>query len=154
MPSAWEVTPSTCRWIYAHDGGRIEVRVDASLERHAIDLTVEVIDGPPSRFLISSHIALGGDDGSEPVPVRFSRDGNGIAVTAPPDTDVDVITGAGSVKLALSGPAWSNDGSMTPSGDSVQPASMTTVRARRNERFMVDSPYVFGATSGRVSRSP
>ena len=99
VPSAWEVGPSTARWIYAHDGGRIDVRVEASLERHEVDLTIEVVEGAPARFLVSSHVALGGDDGSEPVPARFTRDGKGIAVTAPPDTDVGRRFPDGSFRL-------------------------------------------------------
>jgi cellobiose phosphorylase len=99
VPSAWEVGPSHCRWIYAHDGGWIEVRVDASLEGHEVDLTVEVVAGAPARFLVSNHVALGGDDGSEPVPARFTRDGKGIAVTAPPDTDVGRRFPEGSFRL-------------------------------------------------------
>ena len=38
VPSAWEVSPSACRWLYAHAGGLIEVRVTAPTNRHAIEL--------------------------------------------------------------------------------------------------------------------
>src|SRR5262249_53750539 len=34
------------------------------------------------------HVAWGGDDGLDPVPVRFTRDAAGIVVRPPPDTDV------------------------------------------------------------------
>src|SRR5262249_14631540 len=61
VPSAWEVTPSTCRWLYAHAGGLIEVRVVAASDQHAVDLALAVLAGPPARFLVSSHVALNGD---------------------------------------------------------------------------------------------
>jgi cellobiose phosphorylase len=88
VPSAWEVAPEACRWIYAHAGGVVEVRVSASTDRHAIQLTIAVTAGPPARFLISSHVALNGDDGAEPVPVRVGRDATGIVIRAIPDSDV------------------------------------------------------------------
>ncbi len=88
VPSAWEITPSACRWVYAHAGGVIEVRLTAPLDRHALELAITMIAGPPARFLVSSHVALGGDDGAEPVPVQFTRDANGLAIHAPPESDV------------------------------------------------------------------
>ncbi len=88
VPSAWEITPSTCRWVYAHAAGVIEVRLTARLDRHALELAMATVVGPPARFLVSSHVALGGDDGADPIPVRFARDANGIVLHAPPDSDV------------------------------------------------------------------
>ncbi|HZR80642.1 MAG TPA: hypothetical protein VFD92_06065 [Candidatus Binatia bacterium] len=88
VPSAWEVTPKACRWLYAHAGGLVEVRVAAAGEAHAIDLTVAVLEGPPARLLVSSHVALNGDDGADPVPVLFERDAEGIAVRAIEASDV------------------------------------------------------------------
>lgn len=88
VPSAWEVSPSACRWLYAHAGGLIEVRVTAPTTRHAIELEIAVLDGPPARFLLSHHVALNGDDGAEAVPVRFARGAKGIVVRPIPDTDV------------------------------------------------------------------
>jgi hypothetical protein len=35
VPSAWEVEPSACRWIYRHERGEIEVRVRAPRARSA-----------------------------------------------------------------------------------------------------------------------
>lgn len=88
VPSAWEVSPSACRWLYAHPGGLIEVRVSAPTTRHAIELEIVILEGPPMRFLLSNHVALNGDDGAEAVPVRFKRDATGIALRPIPDTDV------------------------------------------------------------------
>ena len=88
VPSAWEVSPSACRWLYAHAGGLIEVRVTAPTTRHAMELEIAVLEGLPARFLLSHHVALNGDDGAEAVPVRFARGANGIVVRPIPDTDV------------------------------------------------------------------
>ncbi len=88
VPSAWEVTPAACRWLYAHHGGTIEVRVVAAIDRHAIELEISVLAGPPARFLVSSHIAMNGDDGAEPVPARTERDADAIVIRPIPDSDV------------------------------------------------------------------
>jgi len=76
------------RWLYAHAGGLIEVRVTAPTTRHAIELQIAVLDGPPLRFLLSNHVALNGDDGTEAVPIRYKRDAKGIVMRPIPDTDV------------------------------------------------------------------
>jgi cellobiose phosphorylase len=88
VPSAWEAGPAGCRWLYAHDGGLLEACVAAEDGRHALALSLAVLAGPPARFLIASHVALDGDDGAEPVPVRFARDAGGILVRAAADSDV------------------------------------------------------------------
>jgi cellobiose phosphorylase len=88
VPSAFEMTPGSCRWIYAHPGGVIEVRSRAATDRHELVLSLAVLEGAPSRFLVSHHVALGGDDGADAVPVSFTRDGSAVVVHAVPDTDV------------------------------------------------------------------
>jgi cellobiose phosphorylase len=88
MPSAFEMTPSRARWIYRHAGGTIEVRSWAATSRHELWLAIDVIDGPPRRFLISNHLAVNGDDGSQAVPVRAARDEHGFSVGLLPDTDL------------------------------------------------------------------
>jgi cellobiose phosphorylase len=88
VPSAWEITATGARWLYAHDGGVLEVRVSAGGDRHAIDLTVAVLDGVPVRLLVANHVALGGDDGAEAIPARLERDGSAIVLRPAPDSDV------------------------------------------------------------------
>lgn len=88
VPSAFEMAPESCRWIYQHGGGRIEVRSRAFSERHELTLSVEVLSGPPARFLISHHVAINGDDGSAAVPVRYERDDAGVFVRPIPECDV------------------------------------------------------------------
>ena len=88
VPSAFEMAPDSCRWIYQHRGGLIEVVSSAPDDKHELRLSVSVLEGPPARFLISHHVAINGDDGSQAIPVRWESDGNGIFVRAIPDSDV------------------------------------------------------------------
>ena len=88
VPSAFAMAPDSCRWIYRHRGGLIELVSSAPDDKHELQLTVSVLEGPPARFLISHHVAINGDDGSQAIPVRWERSGNGIFVCAIPDCDV------------------------------------------------------------------
>ncbi len=88
IPSAFEMGPDFCRWIYKHQGGLIEVEASAPDDSHELRLTLSVLKGKPVRFLISHHIALNGDDGSTDVPVRWQREGRSVVVRAVPDSDV------------------------------------------------------------------
>jgi cellobiose phosphorylase len=99
VPSAFEMTPSGARWLYKHAGGVIEVRSWAAVERHELWLAVKVVAGSPSRFLISHHVAANGDDGSDAVPVPFTRDARGIAVGLLPDTDLGRRFPAGGFRI-------------------------------------------------------
>ena len=88
LPSAYEMTPDSCRWIYQHHGGRIEVRAWAAGDRHELGLSIEVTAGPPLHFLISLHVALNGDDGSAAIPAVWEHAGDSVVVRAMPDSDV------------------------------------------------------------------
>ena len=88
VPSAFAMAPDSCRWLYRHAGGLIEVVATAPDDCHELRLAVTVREGPPARFLISHHVALNGDDGSSSIPVRWEPDGNGVLIRAIPDSDV------------------------------------------------------------------
>lgn len=88
VPSAFEMSPDSCRWIYKHKGGLIEVVSSAPADRHELGLGLKVLKGEVVRFLISHHVALNGDDGSSSVPVRYQLDGSMAFVRAMPDSDV------------------------------------------------------------------
>ena len=88
VPSAFEIGPSACRWIYAHDGGVLQVRSWAPVDRHELDLSIEVLAGSPCRFLLAHHVALNGDDGADAIPVRFARDSEGLVIRSVPESDV------------------------------------------------------------------
>jgi 1,2-beta-oligoglucan phosphorylase len=87
-PSAFEMSPDECRWVYAHDAGTICVRAAASSEPQELVLAVEFTSGASAPCLIAHHVALNGDDGSAPGPAQWRREGSGIVVTAVPGSDV------------------------------------------------------------------
>jgi 1,2-beta-oligoglucan phosphorylase len=88
VPSAYEMTPSGCRWFYKHRTGLIEVRSWAPTDRHELNLSIEVLAGESRRFLVSNHVALNGDDGADAVPVQFASEGNGVVIRPLADSDV------------------------------------------------------------------
>jgi cellobiose phosphorylase len=88
VPSAFEMAPDQCRWIYRHAGGTIEVHSRALGDPHSLGLRLEVVVGDPARFLISQHIALDGDDGSAAGPARFTVDGDAVVVMPSPASEL------------------------------------------------------------------
>jgi cellobiose phosphorylase len=88
VPSAFEMAPGCCRWIYKHPAGMIAIRSEASTDHHELTLSAEVMSGTAVRFLLSNHVAINGDDGSDAVPVRYTQDDEGVFVHPVPDSDV------------------------------------------------------------------
>ena len=88
VPSAFEMTPDSSGWIYKHAAGLIAVRSTAASERHELTLSVEVMSGKPVPFLLSNHVAIDGDDGSNTAAVQYIRDTDGVFVHPVPDSDV------------------------------------------------------------------
>ncbi len=103
VPSAFEMSPDSCRWIYKHSGGVIEVVSTAPDDKHELRLTLSVAEGAPARFLISHHVAINGDDGSPAIPVRWESQGKGIFIRAIPDCDVGRRFPDGGFLIAPSG---------------------------------------------------
>ena len=88
VPSAFAMTPGGCAWIYKHAGGLIRIESRAATSRHELTLSLEVVAGPPRRFLLSHHVALGGDDGADPIPARVERAGAGVVIRTVADTEL------------------------------------------------------------------
>ncbi len=88
VPSAFEMAPDCSLWVYKHAACLIAVRSKATIDRHELTLSVEVISGNPVRFLLSNHVAINGDDGSNAIPVRYIQDNEGVLVHPVPDSDV------------------------------------------------------------------
>jgi 1,2-beta-oligoglucan phosphorylase len=101
VPSAYEMSPNGCRWIYKHPDGLIEVRSWAPIDRHELQLhlSVDILAGDPCRILLSHHIALKGDDGADAVSVRFERDAGGIVIRPVPESEVGRRFPEGSFRL-------------------------------------------------------
>ncbi len=83
VPSAFEMTPDACRWIYRHAAGTIEVLSRAHADPRTMGLEIAVTDGAPLRLLLSHHIALDSDDGITQGAARWSRDGAAIELRPP-----------------------------------------------------------------------
>jgi cellobiose phosphorylase len=88
VPSAYEMAPNGCRWLYKHRGGAIQVCSWAPVDHHALYLSIEVLAGAPCRFLIAHHVAINGDDGADAIPVHFTQDGAGVVIHPPAESDV------------------------------------------------------------------
>jgi 1,2-beta-oligoglucan phosphorylase len=84
MPSAFEMRPAACRWIYKHASGVIEVVADALGDAHQLGLRVRVLAGPPLATLASLHVALAGDDGEDGGSAHWLADEQGVFVAVPP----------------------------------------------------------------------
>jgi 1,2-beta-oligoglucan phosphorylase len=81
VPSAFEMSPSRCRWIYRHDKGVVHVISEAKTDPHELLLSIEVASGGPARFLVSNHVSLNDDDGSAPGAAQWTRNGDAIVVS-------------------------------------------------------------------------
>jgi cellobiose phosphorylase len=86
LPSAFEIEPQTCRWLYRHEGGLIEVRSLALGPPHAMGLNIRVLDGAALALRVTFHIALGGDEGVGAVP--WQRRGKSVFVGVPAGSDL------------------------------------------------------------------
>jgi 1,2-beta-oligoglucan phosphorylase len=81
VPSAFEMRPAACRWLYKHAGGVIEVVADARDGAHALGLRVRC--DPPLPMLASLHVALAGDDGEVGGSAHWLMDEQGVFVAVP-----------------------------------------------------------------------
>jgi cellobiose phosphorylase len=88
LPSAFELSPQACRWIYRFDEGEIQVRSEASEDPREMLLAVEVSRGAPLRLLLSHHVALNDDDGSRPGAALWRREADAVLLQAVPDSEV------------------------------------------------------------------
>jgi 1,2-beta-oligoglucan phosphorylase len=88
VPSAFEMSPAACSWIYRYDRGEIQVASAAGSDAHDMTLSLRVTAGPPLRFLISHHLALNGDDGSAPGPGLWRQEGQKIIATPAPGSEL------------------------------------------------------------------
>ncbi|MDP1901369.1 MAG: hypothetical protein Q8K96_13090 [Rubrivivax sp.] len=88
VPSAFEMAPDACRWLYKHAGGLIEVTSRTHDAPHALGLELRVLQGPPLRLCVTHHVALGGDDGSAAEPLRWRVDAQGVWVGVPAGSEL------------------------------------------------------------------
>jgi cellobiose phosphorylase len=101
VPSAFEMTPASCRWIYRHGAGEIQLRAAALSEPHALTLDIEVTAGFETAFLICQHIALDGEDGNTTEPPAWRRAGDTLIVTPAAASDVGRRFPQGEFRITL-----------------------------------------------------
>lgn len=88
LPSAFEIQPQRCRWLYAHAGGLIEVVAEAGAEPDTMGLSLNVLQGAALRVRASLNLALGGDDGAVPLRPGCDRDGERLRITPPAGSEL------------------------------------------------------------------
>ena len=88
VPSAFEMRPGSCRWIYRHAHGALELTSAAQDGAHALSLRARVLDGPPLAWLATLHVALGGDDGDASLPVVWRMKEKDVLVDVPEGSDL------------------------------------------------------------------
>jgi len=80
VPSAFDMSPDECRWIYRHQQGVIEVRAAGCADPKSLTLSLAVLAGTPIHWLVCQHVALNDDDGSTTGAARWWPDGAGISL--------------------------------------------------------------------------
>jgi cellobiose phosphorylase len=83
LPSAFEMQPQRCRWLYAHAGGVIEVVASAAAMPDEMGLTLRVLKGGGLRLRASINLAMGGDDGAAPDKPVWAHSGDRLRITPP-----------------------------------------------------------------------
>lgn len=88
VPSAFEMRPDSCRWIYRHAQGALELVSAAQPGSNVLRLGARVLDGPPVAWLATLHLALGGDDGNASTPVPWREQGRDVFVAVPEGSEL------------------------------------------------------------------
>lgn len=88
LPSAFEMLPQRCRWLYAHGQGLIEVVAEAGAAPTTMTLQLRVLDGEPLRLRATLGLALGGDDGAAPLKPLWQHSGDRLRLTPPPGSEL------------------------------------------------------------------
>lgn len=91
VPSAFEIEPTACRWLYRHAGGLLQVRAAARHAPHELTLEVSVTQGPPVELLVTHQVALGGDEGHVGAPLHpivAQPQQGGVWVGVPPGSEL------------------------------------------------------------------
>jgi len=103
LPSAFEIQPQRCRWLYAHADGLVEVVAVAGAEPDTMDLALNVLLGGPLAVRASLNLALGGDDGAAPLRPDCARDGERLRITPPAGSDLALRFPGGAFEIDAPG---------------------------------------------------
>jgi len=88
LPSAFEIEADSCRWLYRHAGGLLEVRSQALHAPHALALQLRVLTGDPVQLRLVHHLALGGDDGLQGGLPTLRAEAEGVYISAPAGSEL------------------------------------------------------------------
>ena len=88
LPSAFEMQPQRCRWVYAHAQGLIEVVAEAGAAPDTMGLSLRVLAGEPVQLRATLGLALGGDDGAAPLKPQWQHSGERLRITPPPGSEL------------------------------------------------------------------
>ncbi|WP_457322719.1 GH36-type glycosyl hydrolase domain-containing protein [Roseateles sp. P5_E11] len=88
LPSAFEIQPQRCRWLYAFDAGVIEVVASAAATPDAMALSVRMLKGRALRLRASLNLAVGGDDGAAPFKPVWEHSGSRLRITPPEGSEL------------------------------------------------------------------
>jgi cellobiose phosphorylase len=103
LPSAFEMQPQRCRWLYAHDGGLIEVVSEADALPDRIGLGLRVLEGAPLRLRATLGLALGGDDGASPLKPVWQHSGEQLRITPPAGSELAQRFPEGGLEISAPG---------------------------------------------------
>lgn len=109
LPSAFEMQPQRCRWIYAHAGGVIEVVASAGAASDEMVLTLRVLKGRGLRLRASLNLALGGDDGAADDKPTWEHSGDRLRITPPEGSALAERFPGGALVIEASGLAIVGD---------------------------------------------
>jgi cellobiose phosphorylase len=109
LPSAFEMQPQRCRWLYAHGGGLIEVVAEAGAAPDVMSLALHVVQGAALRLRASLNLALGGDDGAAAQRPAWTHSGERLRITPPGGSELAERFPDGSFEIDAAGLAIVGD---------------------------------------------
>ncbi|HEY9063465.1 MAG TPA: hypothetical protein VIO33_00685, partial [Burkholderiaceae bacterium] len=163
QPSAFEMRPDVCTWIYRHAAGEIEVASRAHSDPHALDLDIRFVSGAAARCLVVLHVALDGDDGRSPArPQARLEDGAALIAPAPgsplaqrfPQGHLRLEPGAGTTIEQLGGDEllFLDGQPRETAWLALRIAPAPSVRLTLRGRFVIDGPDVPAAAAADAAR--
>ena len=88
LPSAFEMQPQRCCWLYAHEAGLIEVVSQAGAQPAEMGLSVRVLNGAAVGLRATLNLALGGDDGAAPLKPLWTHSGERLCLMPPAGSEL------------------------------------------------------------------
>jgi len=110
LPSAFEIEPQSCRWLYAHDGGLIEVRSSAGDTPERMALTLRVLEGEACQLTLSLDARNDDDDAGPGLLLSASACPGGWRLSAPAGSELGKRLPGAALRLEATAEAIALDG--------------------------------------------